>query len=727
MILDLLVLIAGAISVAMAIIVLAKGTNTKSMRLAYGMFASSVGLWAVFLGLFLLTTSSLWGNVFVFSYYSLGLFIPYAFLLFSLAYLSMRVSRLVQAIALLPWFVLSAIIAIPGGMINSVNVDASTVELSGPMYFLYSLTFILYTAIGLWLLFTKSKRIKSTQRHRRIVAGSLLVGFAGGGYFDIVLPLLGDYSQIAYGPLFAFITSAGIFYVIARHGLFDIRLAVVRTIAYTMSIATLAAVYLLVAFFVFDSLLDEGASQGAMVLNISLTLVLAFIFQPVRRFFDKITNRIFYRDEYDVEEFYANHNRALSSTADLRRLLERSAEEINNALKAEQVFFFVQYGDGRFISDGTENHSRMARKDIDSLDEYIAETKASAVLTDFLTDAPNIKRLLTSYRIALLIPLTHEENIIGYICLGEKKVGMYAKRDIQTLLTITDGLIIAIQNALAVREIKDLNETLQQRITAATKELRSSNAQLIKLDEAKDEFVSMASHQLRTPLTSIKGYISMMLEGDAGKINNTQKHFLREAFSSSERMVRLVNDFLNVSRLQTGRFMIDKKPTNLADVVTEELASLESSADSRNLEFVFKAPKNIPTLNLDEDKIRQVIMNFVDNAMFYSPEGSKIYINLVNKDDMVELTVKDQGIGVPKSEQSKLFTKFYRASNARKQRPDGTGVGLFLAKKVINDHGGDVMFESTEGKGSTFGFKLPVHQLLGSSDSDNLKDKPNDN
>jgi len=272
-----------------------------------------------------------------------------------------------------------------------------------------------------------------------------------------------------------------------------------------------------------------------------------------------------------------------------------------------------------------------------------------------------------------------------------------------------------------------LNETLQQRIDEATRELRASNAQLQRLDKAKDEFVSMASHQLRTPLTSVKGYISMVLEGDAGKISDKQEHLLSEAFISSERMVRLISDFLNVSRLQTGKFIIDKRPLNLAKVVEQELDSLSTNASSRGLKFSYKPPANFPILNIDEDKIRQVIMNFSDNAIYYSGESTEIKVNLSVDGDNCKFTVKDTGIGVPHSEQAQLFSKFYRASNARKQRPDGTGVGLFLAKKVINAHGGDVIFESTEGKGSTFGFSLPIVPLRTVNDANQLKNQPDDN
>jgi len=122
-------------------------------------------------------------------------------------------------------------------------------------------------------------------------------------------------------------------------------------------------------------------------------------------------------------------------------------------------------------------------------------------------------------------------------------------------------------------------------------------------------------------------------------------------------------------------------------------------------------PKKFPILELDEGKMRQVIMNYADNAIYYSKEGTAIEVALVVEGNRCRFTVKDKGIGVPVDETAQLFTKFYRATNARRQRPDGTGVGLFLAKKVINAHGGDVIFESEEGKGSTFGFSLPIKPI----------------
>jgi signal transduction histidine kinase len=186
---------------------------------------------------------------------------------------------------------------------------------------------------------------------------------------------------------------------------------------------------------------------------------------------------------------------------------------------------------------------------------------------------------------------------------------------------------------------------------------------------------------------------------------------LGQAFTSSQRMVYLIADLLNVSRLKTGKFVIDAHPTDLSLMIEEELAQLVESAASRDLTLTYDKPKDFPQLMLDETKIRQVVMNFIDNAIYYTPSGGHIKVELLADEHSVELRVIDDGIGVPKHEQHHLFSKFYRAGNARKARPDGTGLGLFMAKKVIIAQGGTLIFETQEGKGSTFGFRFPRGKL----------------
>ncbi|MDO8265985.1 MAG: HAMP domain-containing sensor histidine kinase [Candidatus Saccharibacteria bacterium] len=301
----------------------------------------------------------------------------------------------------------------------------------------------------------------------------------------------------------------------------------------------------------------------------------------------------------------------------------------------------------------------------------------------------------------IVYKLKTRERLVGILFIGSSEQSTSINiEEFEHLSRVSEATGIAIDNKLLFEEYQSV-----------LLKLKHSNNKLKALDEAKDEFVSMASHQLRTPLTSIKGYISMVLDGDAGDINPTQKQMLGQALFSSQRMVYLISDLLNVSRLKTGKFVIEARPVYLPDLVESEISQLYEGATAKNITFSFDKPSNFPKLNLDDMKLRQVIMNFSDNAIYYTPSGGKITVSLKDKKDSVEFTVKDSGIGVPKAEQHKLFAKFYRAENARKARPDGTGLGLFMAKKVIIAQGGSLIFDSKEGKGSTFGFSFPKSRL----------------
>jgi K+-sensing histidine kinase KdpD len=321
-------------------------------------------------------------------------------------------------------------------------------------------------------------------------------------------------------------------------------------------------------------------------------------------------------------------------------------------------------------------------------------------------------------RTIYLVKLRARKKLVGIMVIGFLGDHPSLKQDDSHLL---ERLSQAVGVALDSKLLFDENKRVAQ-------QLQKTNDKLRALDEAKDEFISMASHQLRTPLTSVKGYVSMVMEGDVGKISKQQRDLLSQAFASSQRMVYLIADLLNVSRLKTGKFIIENKPTQLADVVEGEIGQLTENAKSRQQELTYTKPKNFPPLMLDETKIRQVVMNFIDNALYYTPPGGHIRVTLEDTGKMVEFKVIDDGLGVPQNEQHHLFTKFFRAGNARKARPDGTGLGLFMAKKVIVAQGGAIIFNSTEGKGSTFGFafakdrfKLPKGAKVVSSEGVSVK------
>jgi signal transduction histidine kinase len=538
---------------------------------------------------------------------------------------------------------------------------------------------------------------------------------------NALLPFVfGFFGATNLGSFFSSFIVIGTGYAIIKHKLFDIRLVVARALGYLLSLGVLSVIYGFIAFIIINNFIfTDSTSQGVQrFVYTFLAVILASSYQPLKKFFDKWSNAIFYRDAYDAQELLDNLNSVLVSTLDLNKLLKISAETINKYIKSDYVAFGIKEIANvpqRIVGTSSKEFSQ---DDIEQVRKITPKTHLKSIITDELEESSsNLKDVLRKNDIAVLVRLTETPTKtvegLGYIVLGNKKSGSpFSRQDIKVLEIIADEMVIAIQNALRFEEIQNFNLTLQGKVDDATRKLRKANQRLIELDQTKDDFISMASHQLRTPLTSIKGYVSMVIEGDGGKISKKQADLLGQAFNSSQRMVYLIADLLNVSRLRTGKFVIEPKETNLADVIEGEVAQLKESAKARGLEFVYDKPADFPALMLDETKIRQVIMNFADNAIYYTPSGGHIKLLLQDKGDTIEFTVTDDGIGVPKAEQHHLFNKFYRAGNAKKARPDGTGLGLFMAKKVVVAQGGSIIFNTQEGKGSTFGFSFTKKPIL---------------
>jgi signal transduction histidine kinase len=598
------------------------------------------------------------------------------------------------------------------------TVNGASLEV-GVLYGLYVIGLLqgAGTVIGNFIRQYRDTHVRAEQDQIRIV----LWGLTLYGLFtiasNVVVPLFVDsWSTSRFGPIFSLFVVALTGYAIIKHRLFDIRLIIARSIGYVFSVIVLAAIYGFLVFGVARLAFGLEISLMAQVFLSLATGIAGLSFQRFRKGFDRLTSSVFFRDAYEPQVLFDRLNKVLVSTVDLRYLLKQSSTVVMDGLKIGYCTVILQDGSGvRMI--GTDKTPLDVNK-LDRLFKAVKQSRDQIIAADFLDEKHGaLSATLSEYNIAVMAHLTsgtkRNQESLGYLVLGQKKSGnTYTTQDLGVVNTIVNELIIATQNALRYEEIENFAATLQTRVDEATRKLRRTNEKLKALDEAKDDFVSMASHQLRTPLTSIKGYTSMVLEGDAGKINATQRKLLEQSFFSSQRMVYLIADLLNVSRLKTGKFIIEPAPVNLAEVVQQEIGQLQDVASGRQLTLDYEQPKAFPTLLLDETKTRQVIMNFVDNAIYYTPAGGHITVQLSETSQSVEFRVTDDGIGVPKSEQPHLFTKFYRAGNARKARPDGTGLGLFMAKKVIVAEGGAIIFDTQEGKGSTFGFTFPKSKLV---------------
>lgn len=230
-----------------------------------------------------------------------------------------------------------------------------------------------------------------------------------------------------------------------------------------------------------------------------------------------------------------------------------------------------------------------------------------------------------------------------------------------------------------------------------------------EVDRAKTEFVSLASHQLRTPLSAINWYSEMLLAGDGGELSENQRKFAQEIFDSNKRMVELVNSLLNVSRLEMGTFIVDPVPTNFVDLMEDVLKEQQPMIIEKKISVKKKYEKNMPLFNYDPKLLRIVFQNLVSNAAKYSPIEKNIYLEMSLDQDkkMVNIIVKDQGYGIQYNQQDKIFQKLFRADNIKKRNTEGTGLGLYIVKSIISSFNGIISFESKENKGTTFYVSLP--------------------
>jgi two-component system phosphate regulon sensor histidine kinase PhoR len=235
---------------------------------------------------------------------------------------------------------------------------------------------------------------------------------------------------------------------------------------------------------------------------------------------------------------------------------------------------------------------------------------------------------------------------------------------------------------------------------------------LKQLDEAKVNFISIASHQLRTPLTSMRWFSEMLLDGEAGALNEEQKHFVERVYQGTDRMISLVNLLLQIARVEAGRLRVEPKPLDLVAMTRGVLLTIKAGLDAKKqVVNIVTHPEVLPAIPMDQEVIWQVIQNLLTNANRYSLEGGTITVTITQKDHVIEYAVKDNGIGIPSDQVAKLFEKFFRADNALQMVPEGSGLGLSLVKSLVEGWGGKIWFESEVNKGTTFYFTIGINGM----------------
>ena len=230
-----------------------------------------------------------------------------------------------------------------------------------------------------------------------------------------------------------------------------------------------------------------------------------------------------------------------------------------------------------------------------------------------------------------------------------------------------------------------------------------------KNTDAQSEFINLTSHQLRTPLSGMKWLLELLQKSDTGSLNKKQKDFIEKIYSSNERMIALVNDLLEVTRIEQGDTKLYLQPTDLAPIIRALIKEKEKEVKKKHLQISFTTEQEpFPQVRTELNKIKQALFNIISNAVSYTPENGKIVIDLQKQDGTVLGTISDTGPGIPADQQKNVFTKFFRGSNVTSLETSGTGLGLYISKAFIEASGGKLWFKSEEGKGTTFYFTLPI-------------------
>jgi signal transduction histidine kinase len=582
------------------------------------------------------------------------------------------------------------------------------------LYFLFLvvcwITIIFYS---LGLLFKRFNNTRGYQREqiKYVLLGSI-IGFLGGSTnYPLMMgidwfPPFGSPLVIAYPIIFG--------YAMIRHRLMDIRFVLRKYSVYMVSLVSIILPAIVIKYIVnnYYALTEIWIDFAILIVGIS-------VFPTIKNYYYRVANKYFFSSLYDAREVITGLSDKLKSTLEINKIYQYISDALINSFHAKTVSILLfnekkrQYevqfdfghkpGEQISFTEDKGFYSKVILKNpvivIEELKEQVYKKFKKTI------------DLLIAYEVEILIPLNLEDKIIGLLALGSKESGdMYNDEDLEVLGIIGSQVAMAVENALIYEENRNFGIKLEKEVKKATAELRKANEKLKQLDAAKSEFISIASHQLRTPLTVIKGYISMMLEGNFGKLTTNEVDSLEKVYESNERLIQLVENLLNVSRIESGRLLFNYEVMQLEDLVSDVIEELSNNAKKKGLRLNYKLSEELlPALKIDEEKIRQVVMNLIDNAIKYTKKGS-ITVSLKKEDNNIQFCVADSGIGVSKEDLPNLFKKFSRGSGTSLIHTEGTGLGLYVAWEMIEAHGGKIWAESKgESKGSKFCFILPIY------------------
>jgi K+-sensing histidine kinase KdpD len=580
----------------------------------------------------------------------------------------------------------------------------------GPLFLGYGIVIISGALFGLVnLLIARAK----ASGHLKNQINSLLFGLAVLAALlalpNLVLPLISTSKSanliagdIAYLGIAAFVLVS--FSAIVRHHMFDMRMAIMRTLGFIFTLTAIASLYSLLAIGASALFIENGSriyndTAIISVLFVS-TFTVALTFRYVQNAIVRATRKIFRQDPYDLRDILDRLSEQLVAQTEIDKIMQSSLDIIGRAIKPSGAYFVVFTDTGKIYKD-IERNAHIPAADLHEISAELQKLGTNLTIIDDVV-APGQLKQINKHQISLALWLGEASNPRGLIVFTQKQNGRpYTKADVGLLSIISKNLKVGLENAMKYEQISHFADTLKLEVDHATAKLRRANSRLKSLDVLKNDFMSMASHQLRSPATSVHEALHML--NHPALDDKDREDLIALAEANSERLVTVVKTMLNMARLQAGRFTIDRSEEDITVLAGKVIEQTNSIASQRGVKLNFLKPAKPVIALVDAAKITEAMANYVENAIKYSPKGSTVQAELKESNGRIIFEVTDSGMGVPISERKNLFGKFYRATNARQEEPDGNGIGLYVVHSIAHGHGGDSYYKPLK-TGSLFGF-----------------------
>jgi signal transduction histidine kinase len=568
---------------------------------------------------------------------------------------------------------------------------------------IYAIGVLSYLGLTLYELIRKRKQAPASLKSQ---INFMLVGIA----LTFILAVITNFlfvilfqitNLVAFGPAYSLILVGFIGYAIIKHRFLDMGLLIFRTVTFTIVTIIIILVYALALF----SFLKYVPSDYQNLLTILLALVLVYSYNPLKSVIELFTKNIFYKQPYSTEKLLETLGETIRSTLTLETLGKNTLKELVSSMHITHGALIVNQENSKHA---IVHHGYLTKPNFsdNTLHNLTNTVKGKIVAFDDLEESPT-KMLLRQESLAVIMPLKVKSTQHGLLVLGEKASGeIYSQQDIDVLEILIPQLSVAIQNAKSYEEIKGFADTLKVEVANATADLKKANKDLRHLDKLKDEFVFIATHELKNPVTAMRGYLSMLQEGSFGIIPDKMRDPVDQLQMSNQQLVDLVNDLLQIARSEAKTITINTTPTKLSDTVNLVLENVKPLVDQKHLELHHECPKDSLMVNADEQRLKEIINNLVSNAIKYSDKGT-ITISYDHKGNDIITKVTDCGAGIADKDKDKIFTRFFRVEEEAAKGIPGTGLGLFIVKQLIEKMGGKIWFESQYGVGTTFFFSLP--------------------